>query len=80
MVQLMGMVNIIGQMEVFIKVILSMELDMDMELGKIKNNHIKVHTEWIKSKDLEFIHGKESSHTKVNLDKILEKAMDKFIN
>ncbi len=73
----MDMVNIFGQMEVHIKVILSMELDTDMVFGriKIKVKYILDVIEWIKNKVLEYTNGLENKHIKDNFVKIIEKVM-----
>lgn len=77
----MGMDNTIGQMEAFIKEILSMESAMDMGYGqtKAKAKSIPAATEWIKKKVLEFINGLESRHTKANSDRIFDKDLGDYI-
>lgn len=74
---LQDMVNIIGMMVAFTKVISVMEQDMDMEFGKIKIRRILALTKWITKKDLEFIHGKIKKSTKVSLKTIIGMDMVK---
>lgn len=74
---LKGMVNIIGMMVVFIKVISVMEPDMDMEFGKIKIKRILALTKWITKKDLEFTHGRIKKSTKVSSKMIIGMGMVK---
>ena len=69
---LKAMVNIIGMMVVYIKVISVMEQDMDMEFGKIKIKHILAPIKWTIKKDLEFILGKIKKFTKVSSKTIIE--------
>jgi hypothetical protein len=73
----MDMVNIFGQMEALIKVILSMELDMDMAFGriKVKVNYILDVIEWIKNKVSEYTNGLGNKHIKDNFVKIIERVM-----
>jgi hypothetical protein len=71
------MVNIIGLMGVFIKVILIMGLDMGLEYGKIIKNCIKVIINMIRNKDMVFICGRKKKYLKEGLDKIIDKVMVK---
>lgn len=74
----MVMENITGMTVVFIKGISNMVFDMDMELGKIKNNLIKGLIEWIKNKVQEYILGQKDNVIKENLSKIIEMDMVKY--
>ena len=75
---LMAMGSIIGKMEVFIKVILNMELGTDTEFGKIKNKFIKETIDQTKRKVLEFINGLANKFIKESSEKISEKDMASF--
>lgn len=62
-----AMVNIIGQMAVFLKAIFKMEFDKEKDCGKkemetLKN--MKVSTDKIKNKGMVFIHGKMGVFTR----------------
>ena len=76
---LKGMENIIGKMEVSIRVILNMESGMVMGYGEIKSKFIKEVTEWIRSKDWEYINGLGNKSIKDSLGMILEKDTDSSI-
>ena len=78
----MGMGNTFGLMEAYIKVISNMELGMAMAFGKIDKNlrFFQVATEWIRSRDLEFINGQKNNHIKANSKMILGKDTDSCIN
>lgn len=54
---LKGTESIIGKMEVYTKVTLSMESVMDMEFGGIRNKFTKEVIEWIRSKGWEYTNG-----------------------
>ena len=71
------MVNIIGMMVVFIKEILIMGLGMALVYGKIINNYIKDIINMIRNKDMAFIYGNKKIYIKEDLDKIIDKDMDK---
>ncbi len=52
---------------------------MAMEYGEIKNKFIKEVTEWIRSRDQEYINGLANKFIKDSLGMILEKGTDSSI-